>query len=138
VAFLREREAEEIEFQMAPMIDCVFLLLIFFLTATSFISPETQIATDLPKKEQKQQEDEALPQQFLVVVTEKGILVNKREMKKTTFRNNLIALRAGGEEVYVFVDATDEARHGDVVEVIDMARDIGAKVTVQPPYEEIE
>lgn len=138
MAFLREREAEEIEFQMAPMIDCVFLLLIFFLTATSFISPETQIATDLPKKEQKQQEDEALPQQFLVVVTEKGILVNKREMKKTTFRNNLIALRAGGEEVYVFVDATDEARHGDVVEVIDMARDIGAKVTVQPPYEEIE
>jgi len=138
VAFLRAKEPEQMEFQMAPMIDCVFLLLIFFLTATSFISPETKIATDLPKKEQKQQEDEALPQQFLVVVTENGILVNKREMKKTTFRNNLIALRAGGEEVYVFVDATDEAEHGDFVEILDMVRDVGAKVTVQPPYEEIE
>lgn len=137
MAFLRAKEPEDVEFQMAPLIDCVFLLLIFFLTATSFISPETKIATDLPKKEQQQQ-DVALPRQFLVVVTEKGILVNKREMKKTTFRNNLIALRAGGEEVYVFVDATDEAEHGDFVEILDMVRDVGAKVTVQPPYEEIE
>ncbi len=135
MAFLRAKEEDEIQFPMAPMIDVVFLLLIFFLVATSFINPESQLATDLPRKEQRE-EIEELPKQFIVVVTRTGILVNKKKMKKALFRSKLIALKGYGEDVYVFLDSKDDATHEDVVEILDMVTQIGAKVTVVPPYEE--
>ena len=135
MAFLRAKEEDEIQFPMAPMIDVVFLLLIFFLVATSFINPESQLATDLPRKEQRE-EIEELPKQFIVVVTRTGILVNKRKMKKALFRSKLIALKGYGEDVYVFLDSKDDATHEDMVEILDMVTQIGAKVTVVPPYEE--
>ncbi len=138
MAFLRAKDEEDIQFQMAPMIDVVFLLLIFFLVATSFISAESQIGTDLPRKDVRRVEPEDLPKQFMVVVTKSGIVVNKRRMKKAAFRDKLLVLVAYDEEIYVFVDMRDDARHGDVIEILDMVREVGAKVTVVPPYEEVD
>jgi len=138
VAFLRAKDEEDIQFQMAPMIDVVFLLLIFFLVATSFISAESQIGTDLPRKDVRRVEPEDLPKQFKVVVTKNGIVVNKRRMKKAAFRDKLIQYVAYDEEIYVFVDMRDDARHGDVIEILDMVREVGAKVTVVPPYEVVD
>jgi biopolymer transport protein ExbD len=44
--FKRKRSLEEAEMDITPMIDCTFLLLIFFLV-TSKMKPE--LAVDLPK-----------------------------------------------------------------------------------------
>ncbi|QDS98474.1 ExbD/TolR family protein [Adhaeretor mobilis] len=41
-------EEESVEPQMAPLIDCVFLLLIFFLVATTLKKLERQLPLDLP------------------------------------------------------------------------------------------
>ncbi len=137
MAFLRARDDEDIQFQMAPMIDVVFLLLIFFLVATSFLNPETHLRTDLPQKEQIETDDPP-PKQFTVLVAKGHIEVNKRRMSKQKFLNNVAMQKARGEDVYVFVDSTDDAYHEDVVEMLDRITEIGAKVTVVPPYEEVE
>ncbi|MBN1918593.1 MAG: biopolymer transporter ExbD [Verrucomicrobia bacterium] len=123
---------------MAPMIDCVFLLLIFFLVATSFIHPESQVPTDLPRKEQREQ-DEETPTQFIVMVTKHGrIKLNGHDSTLARLRAALVSQVAHGEEAYVFIDAEDEAQHEFFVKVLDLVREVGAKVTVQPPYEEID
>lgn len=41
-------EEEDVEVQMAPLIDCVFLLLIFFLVATSLKKIEKELPLDPP------------------------------------------------------------------------------------------
>jgi biopolymer transport protein ExbD len=46
-----ERLNEELPFCFTSMIDVVFLLLIFFLVATSFKQPENRLDTNLPKDE---------------------------------------------------------------------------------------
>jgi biopolymer transport protein ExbD len=139
VAFLRAKEDEDIQFQMAPMIDVVFLLLIFFLIATSFLNPETHIITNLPKKELRL-ETEELPTQFTVVVTRKKsgkwLKYRGEYVSAKAFLNKVGRAMAGGEEAYVFVDSTDDARNQDVVEILDALTERGAKVTVVPPYEE--
>jgi len=135
VAFLRAADDEDIQFQMAPMIDVVFLLLIFFLVATSFINPESQLVTDLPQKRELDVEPEDQPKQFTVMVKRHGIEVNGQPRKKRAFRASIEQLKSYGE-VYVFIDSEDEARHRDVVEILDMLTLVGAKVTVVPPYEE--
>lgn len=43
------REEEDCELQMTPMIDVVFLLLIFFMCATEFKVPDYRIDANLPK-----------------------------------------------------------------------------------------
>jgi len=135
VAFLRAKDDEDIQFQMAPMIDVVFLLLIFFLIATSFLNPETHIATNLPKKELRLETEEQ-PLQFMVVVTGKGLKEKGKPISKRKFLNKVGNAMSGGEEAFVFVDSTDDARHQEVVEILDALTERGAKVTVVPPYEE--
>ena len=46
--FIDETEEEEIRIQMEPLIDCVFLLIIFFLTTTAFIKLEQDLSITLP------------------------------------------------------------------------------------------
>ena len=48
---IREMEEEHIEVQMAPLIDCVFLLLIFFLVATTLKKIDKELPLDLPISE---------------------------------------------------------------------------------------
>lgn len=45
------QEDESIEVQMAPLIDCVFLLLIFFLVATTLKKIERELPLELPEAE---------------------------------------------------------------------------------------
>src|SRR5688572_4985703 len=54
-----EVEGEEIGFNLTPMIDCVFLLNIFYMLTSSFISLEKEMNLDLPESksgEPQQQE----------------------------------------------------------------------------------
>ncbi len=46
---IRVEEEEPVEVQMAPLIDCVFLLLIFFLVATTLKKIERELPLDLPE-----------------------------------------------------------------------------------------
>ena len=46
---VRSEEDEAIEVQMAPLIDCVFLLLIFFLVATTLKKVDHELPVELPQ-----------------------------------------------------------------------------------------
>ncbi len=46
---IKEIDEETPEVQMAPLIDCVFLLLIFFLVATTLKKIEKELPLDLPE-----------------------------------------------------------------------------------------
>jgi len=43
-------EEDDMRINLDPMIDCVFLLIIFFLATTSFIKLEQDLSIDLPKQ----------------------------------------------------------------------------------------
>ncbi len=49
MARMRRRMVEPEEFQMAPMIDMVFLLLVFFMTVSNLAQAEKRIRLDLPE-----------------------------------------------------------------------------------------
>ena len=48
-----EDEGSELRIMMEPMIDCVFLLIIFFLVTTSFIKLEQDLSINLPIQHEK-------------------------------------------------------------------------------------
>lgn len=59
-------ENDGIEVQMAPLIDCVFLLLIFFLVATTLKKIEKEVPLDLPEAELAGRE---VPQEDILTVS---------------------------------------------------------------------
>jgi biopolymer transport protein ExbD len=110
--------------ELTPLVDVVFLLLIFFLlTATYVKNPNIDI--DLPKA--SPQEIFTKENDVTVAIKEDGTI--KFESKELTVKQLETILtqrvKKGGKDAVVIVNADKGARHGKVVEIMDMAKRIG-------------
>jgi biopolymer transport protein ExbD len=110
------------ELNLAPMIDVVFLLLIFFMVATTFASVEEQLDLDLPVAESGEAA-EAAPQELVVDVDRSGNLfhagaaIDERELAALLERT---ARSDPGTPVTVRGD--ERAVLGRIVAVLDLCR----------------
>ena len=80
---LKTAQSEELELNLTPLIDVVFLLLIFFMVSTTF-THETQIKLQLPEA---QSEDREISKNDIeVTVDAQGrYFVNQRQLVNTKF-----------------------------------------------------
>ena len=120
----RKRAAEEAEINITPMLDIVFIMLIFFIVTTSFVK---ELGVDLdrpsnaPVKEQKR--SEVIP----VRIEANGqIFVEDRLVNVGAVRANIVTGLAGKPNATVVVIADRDADSGYIVTVIDQARVAGA------------
>lgn len=73
-----KRRADEADFQLAPMIDIVFQLLIFFMCASSFFPPESHLNVNLPTIATAKQVTE-LPEEVVIdILADGAIMVNEK------------------------------------------------------------
>lgn len=120
----RRRRAGAI-LNLTPLIDIVFLLLVFFMLTSHFIE-EQAIDINLPKARSG---NEALVEEFVeVVVNQEGeLLVNARVVQLERLEETLKgALHSPGVR-FVRLRGDHEARLGLIVSVIDAARAAGAE-----------
>jgi len=119
----RRRRADEPTIEMAPLIDCVFLLLIFFLlTATYVRNPNIPIR--LPQASIHEMRPEK--RDLMVGITERGeIRYEGRETTLSKLRAEMQRIHDDAPESMVLIQADQRSRHGRVVEVMDLARQIG-------------
>lgn len=122
----------EVQIELAPMIDIVFQLLIFFLLTSSFITlPQTGIQLKLPKAST----GESLHELYLTfVVTGDNVLylqeAGARRVVTLPELDRHLA-RAAEEDRPVLIQADRQASMGRVVEVWDHCRAAGVtKVNV--------
>lgn len=127
----RDDESESAQFQVAPMVDVVFLLLIFFLSVTTIGHFEGKMEANLPQV--RTETPKSKPRQILVKVERGGLVVNDKWMTKETFFAKLKEILAYDPDQYVFVDGGEEVLQGDVIEVFDRCSIAGANVTIVPP-----
>ena len=124
---LQTRSRPEPDVNLTPLIDVVFLLLIFFMVSTSFVR-ESQITIRLPEAESTAML-EAPPERIDIMVTEQGVyLVNGRELinnRPETIRNALQKVSAGNTDLPLTISADANARHQHVVTAMDVAGRLG-------------
>ncbi|MCX6947179.1 MAG: biopolymer transporter ExbD [Verrucomicrobia bacterium] len=106
---------------MAPLIDVVFLLLIFFMLTSSFTAPSLQIklptATSRP---------DSTPEVILVAVDRQGsITLQGAPIQLSQFESKLRALSAGKSDAKIHFRGDQEMNYGLFVELMDRARQIG-------------
>lgn len=108
---LRTDSLEEPQLNLTPMIDIVFLLIIFFMVGTKFSKIEQQFDVDLPSASAIEPMS-ATPDPLVVTVTRTGDLSidnetvsaeqlqQKLEAAKEAFKGQVVLIRGDGEGTY--------------------------------------
>ncbi|HGY08855.1 MAG TPA: biopolymer transporter ExbD [Oceanithermus profundus] len=119
------RRRREPGINLAPLVDIVFLLVIFFMVSSTFITPETGLPIDLPQATSGEERPQGAP---VVVVRADGQVFWKGE--PTADADLLTELRgvlAADPVGTVVLRADRKTAHGRVVQVMDLIRRAGAK-----------
>lgn len=124
---LSSQSRPEPDVNLTPLIDVVFLLLIFFMVSTSFVK-QSQITIRLPEAESTAMVEEP-PEQIDIMITDQGTyLVNGRELinnRPETIRNALQRVSGGNADLPLTISADANARHQHVVTAMDVAGRLG-------------
>jgi len=119
----RRRRHRITEVNLTPLIDIVFQLLIFFLITTTFVQ-NPGIEVDLPKASASPTEQES--ETVVVAVTREGRIVHEgRAVSKEELREKLEHHHRQRASATVIVQADTGTEHGKVVEIMDLARQVG-------------
>jgi biopolymer transport protein ExbD len=125
VKFQRNLKAE-VSIDLTPLIDVVFLLLIFFMVSTSF-SRESNLLVNLPEASGEVTEEVAL--QIEVLIARNGsYTVNGQPLADntaTTLLQAVEAIAAGDNTLPLTITADAETTHQSVVTAMDVAARLG-------------
>ncbi len=73
---MKRRSRQDIVFEFAPLIDVVFLLLIFFMTATVFKSNDLALLLNLPKTKKTGEKTYSKESKIIIEVSRTQIAIN--------------------------------------------------------------
>lgn len=117
---LQDDDAEEIN--MTPMLDVVFIMLIFFIVTASFVK-EAGIDVNRPEAATAVKKERA---NILVAISDKGeIWINKRQIDVRAVQANIERLKAENPQGSVVIQADKKATTDTLIKVMDASRAAG-------------
>ncbi|WNO11258.1 biopolymer transporter ExbD [Teredinibacter sp. KSP-S5-2] len=123
--FRRQVKAEE-SVNLTPLIDVVFLLLIFFMVSTTF-TKETHLKVDLPEAVGDKQ-PAAASKIEVVVGPQGGYAINGKSLVNSqvdTLRRAVEELSSGDNSIPFIITGDSKAPYQSVVTVMDLAGQMG-------------
>lgn len=137
-----ESEQVTMGFQIAPMIDVVFVIMLFFMVMAGAVKVERELKTQLPGLGTPALSDESTPpDEIMVTVEEAGVVtLNEEEFDSPenkalpNFTATLLRLKQEADhrnaKVMVTIQAEEQARYERVIDVLNaMAKAKIANVT---------
>ena len=120
----RHHAAEDAEINITPMLDIVFIMLIFFIVTTSFVK---ESGVDMSRPANQPPKTEKLSEVVFVKIDGSGqIFVKDRLTDIRAVRANIESGLALNPEASVVVASSRQADAGLLVRVVDQARVAGA------------
>lgn len=136
----RRQRRDEVGVNLTPLIDVVFLLLIFFMVSTTF-TRETQLSIDLPEAEGQVKEN--TQEQIEILIDESGrYRVNGQglvDARMRTLQAAIYKISAGDTTLPLIITADAQAAHEDVVRAMDAAGRMGfvhLSITTRQPAQQ--
>ena len=123
---LLKKKKRDIELNLTPLIDVVFLLLIFFMVSTSF-TRETQIKLELPKADVEKLEPD--PEVVEISIDKEGrVFLNGKALVKSNIDNLKQAIKpllAANKTIPLIISADANTPYQSVVMAMDAASQLG-------------
>lgn len=112
-------EAEGNDIDITPMLDIVFIMLIFFIVTTSFVK-ESGVTVNRPSA---QTAEEKKGSNILVAIRANGeVWIDRRAIDVRAVRPNIERMKAENPEGAVIIQADEFSAAGLVVKVMDQVR----------------
>jgi len=119
-----QNRSEEVFINLTPLIDVVFLLLIFFMVTTTFATIRYGMRVDLPTTTTPQ---EKIEQNIVVSINKDGKVYLGKEWVSEKQLVSRLRQEIKKKGTLVIVNADRNVTHGAVVRVMDLAKKAGAQ-----------
>jgi len=117
---LRQKKRSDFLVDITPLVDVVFLMLIFFMVSTSFNVSST-LKLDLPSSKATAEQKDV--NKVSISINAKGQLyVQDEAVEDADLRKRILNISKGDPNVRVVLRADSDARHKRVVYVLDTLR----------------
>ena len=127
------------EIDLTPMLDVVFIMLIFFIVTASFVK-EAGINPNVPEPNNNPPPADAEPNILVRISADNQIWLLEKEGERRVdtraIRSNIERLRAELPKAAVIIQASGRAHTGTYVAVADAAREANAPNVVLVPMKE--
>ena len=116
---------------VTPLVDIALVVLIIFMLIVPMM--EKSFWLNLPKKEQEKKDKPEQPEDaddgpLVMTIDLKGVIrVNKAVLRKKDIPERLPRMLAAQPLPVIYFDAADDIQYGQAVEVMDLAKQSGAK-----------
>lgn len=115
----KRRLNQRFNIEMTPIIDCVFLLLIFFMVTSSIIKdPGIQVKMPSAKS------SEAQPDKDLIITIreDNALFLNEKQVAKENLYKTLRELNKQKKRDFLILRGDEKINYGVLIEVMDIAR----------------
>lgn len=126
----RSRRPDDIDLNITPLIDVVFLLLIFFMVTTTF-KRESEINITLPEASEETVKSEieiievSIDKQGQLFVNDQALVNSQRATIREALNEAMVDQKKDQPPLVINADA--EVTHQTVIKVMDVARQIGLR-----------
>ena len=123
---LRTQRREDPEVSLTPLIDIVFLLLIFFMVSTTF-DKHSEFDIQLPTASQAPTDSQPIEQVEIAIDASGRYAVNDQLLPDSELATLMAALSTatGGKILPVLINADGQAAHQAVIKAMDAAGQLG-------------
>ena len=122
----KRQAGEEVSVNLTPLIDVVFLLLIFFMVSTTF-TKESHLEIDLPQSSAEPAKP-SVKEIEVIINAEGAYSVNERSLvnnQEETLKKAIEKLSSGDNKLPFIITADAKTAHEHVVRVMDVAGQLG-------------
>ena len=120
----KKAKVEDAEIDMTPMLDVVFIMLIFFIVTTSFVK-ESGVVVDKPYAPTAIKKKNASI--FIAIKGEGTIWVSKKEVDVKNLRALIEDIKLENPDGQIVIQSDKRAKNGILLKVIDAVKAAGVK-----------
>lgn len=121
--FKRPIDDEETEIDITPMLDVVFIMLIFFIVTATFVK---EAGVEVFKPQAKTSESMKTANILIAIDSKDGIWIDGAQIEPTAVTVNVKRLRSENPKGTIMIQADKESSHNMLLEVYEGAKEAGA------------
>lgn len=132
---MRKKQKEPEEFQMAPMIDMVFLLLVFFMTVSNLAQAEKSVRLDLPESREAEVPKELSDRKTISVKSDGTVFWGATPVTVDELPGLVEPLIAETPELRVQVRADRDTPFSEIKKILKACAQAGAYNVIYSTYQ---